>query len=252
MIPTAHAASPPTYVALGDSVAAGAGLPNSDGTVCDRSTQAYPYRVAAGLNTSVTQLACSGAKVNDGIYGDQERGGVKISPQLDAAFASGTPGIITMTVGANDVRWTQFLTKCQVATCGTAFDDATAKVLRADLRVELYWALHKIEQKSNGKPPTVLLNGYYAPIADTVCPGTERITAAERSWIRARTADLNQAIYSVTPWFSFAHYVPVSFAGHEVCSSAPWIQGLSDPAPFHPYATGQDAIARANLRALGR
>jgi hypothetical protein len=38
---------------------------------------------------------------------------------------------------------------------------------------------------------------------------------------------------------------PVSFAGHDLCSSEPWIQTTSDPMPFHPTATGQEAIARA-------
>jgi len=170
---------------------------------------------------------------------------------LDAAFADGVPDIITMTVGANDARWTQFLRKCQIATCGTAFDNASSKVLRGDLRVELYWTLYRIEQLSDGNPPTVLMNGYYAPFASAVCSGTEKITAAERNWLRISTTNLNQAIRSVANRFSFAQYVPVSFAGHEMCSTDPWVQGLNDPMPFHPTEAGQTAIADANLRVLG-
>lgn len=246
------AVTPPLYVALGDSVAAGAGLPDSDGSVCDRSTSAYPYRIAAALGTSVNHLACTGAKVDEGIYGEQERSGIEIPAQLDGAFASGTPDVITMTIGANDARWTQYLRKCHVATCGTTFDNASSKLLRADLRIELYWALRKIEQLSDGNPPQVLMNGYYNPFARTVCAGTEQITAAERSWLRTQTANLNQAIRSVVNRFSFAEYVPVSFTGHELCSSDPWIQGLSDSAPFHPTEVGQTAIANANLRLINR
>jgi lysophospholipase L1-like esterase len=255
LVPTSNAAAL-TYVSMGDSVAAGAGLgvpstASKEDRTCDRSPSAYPYIVARRLGTSVTQFACSGAKVNDGIYGDQVRSGLEITPQLDRAFANGTPDIITLTVGANDARWVQFLKQCQITKCGTSFDNARAKLYRADLRVELYWALHKIDQLSAGNPPTVLLNGYYAPFNSTICAGTDRITTAEREWMNARTADLNQAIVSVTQLFSNSQFVPISFAGHELCSSSPWIQGLGSVAPFHPNATGQSVIANANLRALG-
>lgn len=238
------------YVAMGDSVASGAGL-SSAGGLCDRSSLAYPYRVAAGMGMSVTQLACSGASINNGIYGSQNRNGTVIASQIDQAYANGQPDLITMTIGANDSLWTRFLQKCLVATCGTTLDNLTAKTLRGEMRVELYWALYRIEQKSSD-PPLVLLNGYYAPLNNDVCAGTEQITSAERAWVNARTADLNQAISSLTPWFPNARFVPVSFAGHELCSSDPWIQGLGDRMPLHPTATGQTVIANANLRALGR
>lgn len=254
--PTSYAVTSPHYVSMGDSVAAGAGLgtdstASSEDITCDRSSQAYPHLIAASIGTSVNQLACSGAKVDEGIYDEQERDGLEITPQLDRAFSSGTPDIITMTIGANDARWVQFLRQCQITTCGTSFDNARAKAYRADLRIELYWTLYNIEYMSAGDPPTVLLNGYYAPFNDTICTGTERITAAERSWINARTADLNQAIYSVTQWFPNSQFVPIDFTDHELCSDSPWIQGLDDTAPFHPNATGQSFIAETNLRALG-
>jgi lysophospholipase L1-like esterase len=256
LAPTSYATTSPNYTSMGDSVAAGAGLNSSptgssEDITCDRSSQAYPHLIAAGLGTSVQQLACSGAKVDEGIYDEQERDGTEITPQLDQAFLNGTPDIITMTIGANDARWVQFLRQCRITICGTSFDNARAKVYRADLRIELYWTLYKIEHMSAGDPPTVLLNGYYAPFNDIICEGTERITAAERAWINARTADLNQAIYSVTQWFSNSQFVPIDFTGHELCSDSPWVQGLSDTAPFHPNTSGQSAIAEANLRALG-
>lgn len=252
LTPVAQAATQyNNYVAMGDSVASGAGL-SSAGGLCDRSALAYPYRVAARLDTSVTQLACSGATINDGIYGDQERNGTSIPSQIDQAFANGKPDVITMTIGANDSLWQRFLQKCQIATCGTTFDNWTAKTLRGEMRVELYWALYRIDQLSGGNPPLVLLNSYYAPFNNTVCAGTEQITPTERMWVNARTADLNQAINSLTPWFSNTRFVSVSFTGHELCSTDPWVQSMSGRMPLHPTATGQIVIANANLRALGR
>src|SRR5882672_5758967 len=51
------------YVALGDSVAAGLGLPaiSGDDARCGRSALAYPALVAANLKLSLTNVACSGA-----------------------------------------------------------------------------------------------------------------------------------------------------------------------------------------------
>lgn len=242
------------YVALGDSVAAGAGLVSladttTDG-VCDRSSQAYPHLVAAELGTTVTHLACSGAKVDDGIYDDQTRSGTTVPPQLTTAFENGTPDMMTATIGANDVRWVQFIRQCYALRCGSEFDDRRAQLYRADLRVELYWMLYNIEQMSAGEPPRVFLSGYYVPFADLDCVATNRITPTEQQWLAEQTASLNQAIESIVPYFDFVEYVPVDFTGHELCAGEPWVQGVDDPAPFHPNSAGQAALARSFLDSM--
>ena len=246
----------PYYVALGDSIAAGAGLPlvgnaSAEDSICSRSSSAYPYQVAAYLGSNVNLLACSGAKIDEGIYGPQERAGSTLTAQLDQAFSAGTPDLITVTVGANDARWLEFMAKCYIATCGSRFDRAAAKVLRADLRIELSAMLYKVKSMSAGTTtPKVLIGGYYAPIATTECTGQSRITSAELSWIRSQTNSLNQALRSVTPYFSNATYVPVDFTGHELCSTDPWVQGLTDTVPLHPTASGQAAMAQSFVDVL--
>ena len=40
------------------------------------------------------------------------------------------------------------------------------------------------------------------------------------------------------------------FAGHELCSADPYVQGPGDPAPLHPTAAGELAIALADQQAL--
>ncbi len=245
----------PTYVALGDSIAAGAGLPvvygSNEDTICGRSYEAYPYQVAAGLGTNVTHLACSGAKVDEGIYGEQERGGIEVPAQLDRAFQSGTPDLITVTIGANDVRWSKFIRSCYVWTCDTKAQSLLAKTYRADLRIELAYMLSKIQYLSNGATPTVLLSGYFAPFSNLDCVETDRITSNEQAWLQQQANALNQAIQSVIPYYSFAQYVPIDFTGHELCSADTWVQGTNDVAPFHPTAQGQAAIAEAFLLSAG-
>ena len=245
------------YVALGDSVAAGAGLSDdttvaSQDRVCDRSSQAYPYLIAERLQTQVVHTACSGAKVDEGIYDDQSRRGTRLPPQMDTAFASGVPEIMTITIGANDVRWTQFIRQCYATRCGLTVDDARMKVYRTDLRIELTRMFTEIQNNSSGNPPQVYISGYYQPVATTECFATNRITAEEATWLTQQTANLNQAIRSVVPLFSFAEFVPIDFTGHEICSADPWVQGVEAEAPLHPTTTGQSAIAESFLSVMGR
>lgn len=244
----------PRYVALGDSVAAGAGLPQgADAGQCGRSAEAYPTIIAASLRTSVTNLACSGAKVSDGVVNAQQVGGSSVPGQLDRAFANGRPDLITITVGANDVRWVDFIGKCYVGTCGTLGDTLASAGYLTYLQGKLAYTLHEIRERSGNNPPLVLISGYYNPISDTSCTGSA-ITSRELTWIDNETLNLNKAInQTVTAAnkltaYTFVSYVPLTFTGHGLCSGDPWVQGPRDSAPLHPTATGQAAIARSFLR----
>lgn len=258
----AHAASQPLpaspkYVALGDSIAAGAGLPVGAGTedaLCARSASAYPSLLAAKLSTSVTNLACSGAKDSDGIINAQMVGNTTIPSQLDRAFTNGTPDLITITIGANDVRWVDLIGKCYISTCGGVKDTAAAAGYLTYFQAKLAYTLHQIKDRSGSHtPPKVLITGYYYPVSSASCLGGA-VTSSELNWINAETDNLNKSIRQtitatakVSSWFkgtyTFATYVPLSFDGHGICSNQPWVQGLSDLAPLHPNATGAAQIA---------
>lgn len=239
----AHAMSG-TYAALGDSVAAGSGLTNSLAP-CHQTTDAYGYTVSIATSLPIHHLACIGAKVDEGLYDTQERDGYVLPAQIDQAFVSGAPSLITMTIGANDTRWTQFIRQCYYITCGHDVDTARYAVYLADLKLELNVAMAKIHSLSSGTPPQVIVTGYYQPFSSTACSDTANLTMKEVSWLTSRTASLNRTISSTVNKYSFANYAPVSFAGHELCSSDPWVQGPADSLPFHPTAAGQQAIATA-------
>jgi lysophospholipase L1-like esterase len=237
------------YVALGDSVAAGVGLqplasPTAEDTACARTAQAYPQLVAASLGTTVQNLACSGATAGD-LYSSQQTGTSTLAAQIDAAFANGTPKVITVTVGANDLNWAALVHRCYITSCGGSADNAIVKAERGYLRGELAWALGDIYQKSNFQPPKVIFTGYFAPFGMQTCADTQGLDAGEMAWLNQQETLLNQAIVSVTQWAGFARFVPISFAGHELCSANPWIQGLQAAYAFHPTAAGQQAIAAA-------
>jgi lysophospholipase L1-like esterase len=247
---------PTKYVALGDSVAAGLGLtssgtPTAEDTLCGRSAEAYPQFVAAETGMQLTHVACSGAHVSD-LYNSQNVNGNSLLPQIDAAFANGTPDVITLTVGANDLHWAELVRQCYGFTCGTSQSvDRAAKVARGYVRTELFWALAKIQYLSNGAMPKVVLTGYFIPFADGVtCSDTQGLDASEITWLNDQAARLNRAIESVTEWFPSVDYAPVDFSGHELCTADPWVQGLQSPTSFHPTVGGQQAYAAAVREAL--
>lgn len=117
-------------ISLGDSVASGEGNPDIPGTPvwenrqCHRSASAGPAQAALAIEradpkTSVTfvHLACSGASVFEGIltrYRGQEPG-AWIPPQvdqMDSLVGSREIDAVTISAGANDVRFATVVTGC--------------------------------------------------------------------------------------------------------------------------------------------
>lgn len=59
-----------SYVALGDSVAAGVGIGDyTDASACNRTNKSYPVQYAQSQSLKLTSLACSGATLTAGILG---------------------------------------------------------------------------------------------------------------------------------------------------------------------------------------
>lgn len=245
------------YVALGDSVAAGLGLAAPAGatesdTQCGRSSQAYAATVASRLKLSLTNVACSGATAGD-LVTKQAVSGPNITAQLDTAFANGTPKLITITAGANDVHWDEFIRLCYATNCATKTNTTIANAYLSVLQVKLAYALASIQARSGANTlPRVILTGYYNPVSSKCVDAQQNITAGEITWISNRTSQLNQTIKQSVASYPFARFAAVSFADHDICSAQPWVQGLSDVAPLHPNAQGQKAISKAIVTAYNQ
>lgn len=247
------------YVALGDSVAAGAGLPLQDDSpqsrACGRSAQAYPSAVASGLGLTHELVACGGASVPVGITGPQIAGGLTFATQIEQAYQGAQPPThLTLTVGTNDIHWSDFIRKCYAATCGTWQDTLTVVQLQYALFGNLREALREIRQRTpvGQALPEVVVTGYFQPLSlgQPACADTRGLTTSEISWALGQEQLLNNFIRTATTLSGFAQYAPVDFTGHELCSADPWVQGLRDPAPYHPTAAGQAAIANTVLQAF--
>jgi lysophospholipase L1-like esterase len=226
------------YAALGDSIAAGYGLNGTFG--CGRSEQAYPYQVARAHNLSLAHVACSGATTQD-----------VMNIQLNQAFAGGTPQLLTITVGANDMQWASYLRKCYAQECGSKGDSADAKVLRTNLEQRYRTILAEIQRRSGGTPPVVVITGYSNPISN-YCKGRQSfVTNKEINWLNSQRNALNSSIRKSMRDYPFVKYASTNFKGHAMCSPESWVQPLNDSGRLHPDAQGQTLIANSILKVLG-
>ncbi len=253
--PSAHAGQVPMtvtptapafgYAALGDSTAAGTGLPtgpNPGDSECGRSAQAYPHMVAQARGLSVAHIACSGATMQN-LLTKQRIKGTSLPAQLDSAFVAGTPQLITITAGANDLHWDSILIRCTRGTCGTAQDKRTVESSLANVQAQTQAVLEQIKNRSGGSPPKTIITGYYNPISANCAASQSRVTADEIAWVSDQLARLNDTLQNVGRSAPFATFVPIDFTSHDICSPDPWVQGLNDSSPLHPNAAGQKAIA---------
>lgn len=87
------------YVALGDSYAAGYGLPDPTGRpvrACGQSAEDYPHRLAAALDLRLVDVTCAGATSADVVSRRQDGA----APQVRAL--STRTRLVTLSIGGND------------------------------------------------------------------------------------------------------------------------------------------------------
>lgn len=241
-------------VVLGDSTAAGAGLPIvPDPTVadsaCGRSAQSYASDLAAAHGWKALNLACDSATVTDGLLGPQQLNGQQIPAQIDAADRVRRPAVVIVSVGADDLQWSAILEVCAAtAQCDSRASNAYFQQKLAEFSTDYLQLL--IQLGNLPGHPRVIINRYYDPFGSNVSCITKRgLTAAKVETIRSWLTALNQVLDKGAGQFGYLSPQP-SFAGHELCSPQPYVQGVGASAPFHPTALGQLEIALTDEVAL--
>jgi lysophospholipase L1-like esterase len=239
-------------VVLGDSTAAGLGdapLPDATAldTACGRSADAYAVHLADVNHWNVRNLACSGATIRVGVLGPQVAGDRTIPAQLAVAKRATGATAIVVSVGANDLRWAPMIRLC--AAFPQCDDKASTLYYQRSLALftrDYYELLRQLAALPNH--PRVVINLYYVPFeaTDDCITG---LTPAKISVLLDRLAGLNAVLAEGAKTFGYLSVAP-DFTGHGACSDQPYVQGLSDAAPFHPNATGELVIALADERAL--
>lgn len=277
---TAPAATGPVredvdVVVLGDSTAAGVGNaplidPTALDTTCGRSRDAYASVLQSATGLRVVNLACSSATLAKGVLGPQHEGATTIEPQLGVLKSIRSVRAVVLSIGANDVGWSDFLQYCYgLPRCD---DQASQRLFENRLDTFRLQYAQLLQQLSDlPQHPKVIVTGYYDPFGDTFgCPAlrdphapavlspgygfaadpgqdnqkqkvTEKIEP-----LRSHLALLNDILAKGAAAFGYVTVLP-SFAGHALCSDQPWVQGLSERYPFHPNAAGELAIAALQL-----
>lgn len=279
---SAQAATPAPghYVALGDSYAAGAGVPGQSAGLCLRSDRNYGHLVATALQAKAyTDVTCSAAKVSamtQPQYPGLPWGG---AAQLDAVTAD--TDLVTLGIGGNDLGVTPLGIAEVIATCiggavvnplGTpckdvynhghwdwsswswqyGSDDLTDRINGA--APQLADVLRQIHAKA--PKARVLVVGYPSvlPADGSDCFLAQPVTSGDVEYLHGVLGKLN-GMLKATAAAGGATYVDTATPtrGHDVCSADRWIEGAlpGTPAvPFHPNATGEKVMADAVLAAL--
>lgn len=240
-------------VVIGDSTAAGLGNPpSSDATAaaraCGRSTDSYAVDLARVNGWTVANLACSAATIRHGLLGPQDREGRRLPPQVAVARRAVDASAVIVSIGANDLGWGDLIRLCAVGPCN---DRASQAFFQKSLNrfIQNYYDLLQTLGDLPGHP-RVVVNLYYRPFTPSVdCFSRSGLTPGDLSLLLGRLGALNSVLADGARTFGDTAVQP-DFAGHELCSPEPWLQGLGGAAPFHPNAEGELAIALADERAL--
>jgi len=242
-------------VVIGDSTAAAvgnpaAGHPSALDRACGRSGESYAADLAAVNNWSVLNLACSGATIQNGLLGVQVLGDGRVAPaQLDEAQRATHAKVIIVSVGADDVEWSIMTRLCVAsAVCNDKVSAAYFDELLNAFTRSYYQLLGDLADLPG--TPAVLVNEYYSPFGPNVgCLARYGLTLAKEKVLLARLGQLNTVLAEGAQTFGFGVADP-PFTGHQLCDPAPYVQGPGDPAPLHPTATGELAIALADQQVL--
>lgn len=241
-------------IVLGDSTAAGLGGPpvpeaTPNDEACRRSSFAFAGTLAAVNAWTVENLACGGATIDEGILGAQTIEDRRIPAQLAVAKRATNADLIIVNVGANDLRWSTFVFLCGASP--SCDDRALTAFFQRSLDAftqSYYELLRQLAVLPND--PLVLINQYYVPFDPALdCLQDEGLTRAKLGVLLDRLDALNTVLAGGAETFGYRTTRP-DYAGHELCTDQPYVQGPDDEAPLHPNARGQLVIALADERVL--
>lgn len=248
--------APPTgsrVVVIGDSTAAGLGNrplphPTPVGRTCRRSQDAYAVDLANANGWRVTNLACSGATIAEGLLGPQTAGTKTLPAQMELPAVAKASTVI-VSVGANDVSWSGLLQACAISSdCDNKVERAYFQQQLAGFSADYLRLLSDLQALPNH--PRVLINLYYDPFSsDASCLHSIGMTDAKQRSMETMLTALNNILSEGAKAAEFTAVEP-DFTGHGVCSGQPYVQGLKGNAPFHPTSAGELAIALADEHAL--
>jgi lysophospholipase L1-like esterase len=261
-------------VALGDSYAAGLGIPGRAGATagCGQSGGSYPYLVARSLRLGLTDMSCSSATIAS-LSAAQTIGGGTNPAQLSAVSSATT--LVTLGIGGNDVGWTSVIARCAemdlipvlipgraasgLTPCKGYYTSHGTDQLRrriSGVAGPLAETLRRIRDRA--PRARVYVVGYpdLLPASGGGCGNTLGITKGDIAFLDSEELRLNGMLRQVALAAGDGYidtYTPSE--GHGACSPAAsrWIEPLLPnalAAPLHPNAVGERGMAAAIIGAV--
>lgn len=261
----ATAASPVSYVALGDSYTAGPLVlphdPNDFG--CYRSLLNYPHLLQSRYQfAGFKDVSCSGAKTDDMFAPQAITGGVN-SPQLDALEA--TTGLVTLQVGGNDIGFSEIAisciavvplgTPCQTTYTAGGVDQVAQRIAATAPKVDA--VLAAIKQRSPGAE--IFLIGYPSifPEGQLGCYPVMPYAPGDVPYLIAKELELNSMLAqrAAANGVTFVDTYTPSI-GHDACQlpGVRWIEPVIVPLLgffAHPNVFGMAGMEAATAAAIG-
>jgi len=261
--------------------------------LCHDSPFAYGQVLARTDGARFTQFACTGATFEHGVAAPKYKYGLfstsLVQPAqfgnwstrryLNAAYDRARPDVVLVTLGADDVTFTEIVKACVENALTQRLDSSmtlqcTARDPGNAVRHDFYSRLPALRRayvtlahwitargRADHLVPKVVFTTYYDPLpAGTAsCPDSELLDHAQITYLTARLVQLNTMIETTIHGLDDPGIGVVdltgAFDGHRWCSAEPWVYGLSifsltnpssllSQAPFHPTPEGQARIAR--------
>ena len=262
-------------LALGDSYAAGQGAgpyddaTDGDGNTCFRSVHAWPLQLAHLLRlTPLASLACSGATTVDVVSGrpadDPAAEDERLVSQVDRI--KGDPGVIMLSIGADEVRFAELVQTCISRDCVKAFTRPDGSDVMEDRIARLRAKLPGVYRSVAAHAPRArvividyprLYPALLAARPAPLCPAVRRITTDEADYLNETTTSLNIAISDAAAEAGVG-FVDIGDAvdGRPlVCTGRSWLNYLSVhagrvPGSFHPNIIGYLRLAQVIVERL--
>jgi len=263
-----------SYVALGDSYAAGLDIPDPTGATagCGQSSGSYPFLVARSLRLQLTDMSCSSATIPS--LTAAEATGDGTNPAQLSALSAGT-ALVTLGIGGNDVGWVKIITRCTemdlipvlmrgdsasgLAPCQDYYTSGGTDLIQQRIQAVAGQLAETLTQIRHRAPRArVYVVGYpdLFPAAGGACRDTLGITAGDIAFLNNEELRLNGVLRQVAQAAGDGYvdtYTPSE--GHDACASpaSRWIEPLivdAPAAPLHPNAAGEQGLADAIVQAV--
>ncbi|HXB63263.1 MAG TPA: SGNH/GDSL hydrolase family protein [Solirubrobacteraceae bacterium] len=231
LVPVAHAAAQPQYVALGDSYSSGVGTREfyEESGECDRSPDAYGPKIAASKGYTLSFQACSGAITTE--VDEKQLGTLSASTSL-----------VTITIGGNDAGFSNVIVNCALYyfTCGEAIAESE-EFVRKTLPGRLETTYKDIHSDASNAKVVVLGYPKLFTKEGKTC-NVNFLTSGNEKKMNEGAELLDKVIRERAEAAKFTFVNPTSaFEAHEVCASEEWLNGQSLPLSesYHPNVKGQ-------------